>query len=58
MLMDKPSCIAELKELANSLTDRDVSIKACYAKVKSIINCTETSPEEKVLKIKEICNGN
>lgn len=55
--MDKPSCIAELKELANTLSDRDISIKACYAKVKSIINCPKTSNEDKVEKIKKICNG-
>ncbi len=55
--MDKPSCINELKELANNLSDRDISLKACYAKVQKIINCKETTPEEKVNKIKEICNG-
>jgi len=57
MLMKKPSCIGELKELADKLSDRDVSLKSCFTKVKTIINCSETTETEKVKKIKEICNG-
>jgi len=57
MIMDKPSCINELKDLAERLSDRDTNLKECFKKVKSIVNCKKTSPEEKIAKIGEICNG-
>lgn len=55
--MDKPSCINELKDLAERLSDRDTNLKECFKKVKSIVNCKKTSAEEKITKIGEICNG-
>jgi len=58
MLMSKPSCIDELKDLAEKLSDRDMSLKSCFKKVNSIINCKETNDKEKIKKIREICNGN
>ena len=57
MLMEKPSCIQELKDLTSKLADRDVSIKASFKQVKSIVNCKKMNPEEKIKKIKELCNG-
>lgn len=55
--MEKPSCIQELKDLTSKLADRDVTLKACFKQVKNIVNCKKTSAEEKVNKIKEICDG-
>lgn len=55
--MEKPSCIQELKDLTSRLTDRDVSLKTCFKQVKTIVNCKKTTPEEKIKKIKEVCNG-
>ena len=55
--MSKPSCINELKDLADRLSDRDLTLKECMKKVKSIISCKESTDEEKVQKIREICNG-
>lgn len=57
MFMDKPSCIQELKELTERLSDRDVSLKVRFKEVKSIVNCKEMTPSQKVKKIKEICDG-
>jgi len=57
MLMEKPSCIQELKDLTSKLADRDVSIKASFKQVKSIVNCKKMNPDEKIKKIKELCNG-
>lgn len=56
--MNKPSCINELKDLANRLSDRDLSLKERMKKVKVIINCEESSEKQKLQKIREICNGN
>lgn len=56
--MEKPSLVNELRKLAEQLSDRDVNLKSCFTKVKSIANCKKSSPEEKIEKIKEICNGN
>ena len=36
-LTSKPSCIQDLKELVNQLTDRDVNIKNHLQSIKSII---------------------
>ena len=55
--MDKNSHIPELKVLADKLTDRDTGLKSCFKRVKQIINCPKTSNEEKLEKIKNICNG-
>lgn len=55
--MEKPSCIQELKDLTSKLADRDVSIKASFKQVKSIVNCKKMNPDEKIKKIKELCNG-
>lgn len=55
MFMEKPSCITELKELANSLTDLDMAATACIAKVKEIVNSDDLSAAQKIIKLKEIC---
>jgi len=44
---DKPSCIDELKELAESLTDRDTLLKNDYKIVKSIINNKDLNNTQK-----------
>jgi hypothetical protein len=55
MFMEKPSCIKELKQLANSLTDRDSDSNACIAKVKEVVNSDDLSASQKITKLKEIC---
>lgn len=55
MFMEKPSCIRELKQLANSLTIVDVDLKECMAKIKDIVSTKEIDDSQKVLKIKELC---
>lgn len=55
--MSRPSCINELKDLSERLSDRDKNIKECFKKVKSIIKCKKTTAEEKVAKIEKLCNG-
>lgn len=55
MFMEKPSCIRELKQLANSITERDTEATVCIAKVKEIVNCDDLSSTEKIIKLKEIC---
>jgi|TARA_Y100000389_G_scaffold24781_1_gene21488 hypothetical protein len=57
MLMEKPSCIQELKDLTSKLADRDVSLKESFKQVKTIIDCKKMTPTQKIKKIKELCNG-
>lgn len=54
---DKPSCIDELKELAESLTDRDTLLKNDYKIVKSIINNKDLNNTQKIKKIKSLIDG-
>ena len=54
---DKPSCIDELKELAESLTDRDTLLKNDYKIVKSIINNKDLDNTQKIKKIKSLIDG-
>ena len=54
---DKPSCIDELKELAESLTDRDVILKKDYKTVKGIINDSNLTNAQKIKKIKSLIDG-
>lgn len=54
---DKPSCIDELKELAESLSDRDTLIKSDYKTIKSIINNKDLNNTQKIKKIKSLING-
>lgn len=56
MLMEKPSCIKELKRLSNSLTEMDAAATVCIAKVKAIVNNDDLSSKEKLIKLKEICD--
>lgn len=55
MFMEKPSCIEELKQLADSLTEKDTEATTCIAKVKEIVNSDDLSYMEKITKLKEIC---
>ena len=54
---DKPSCIDELKELAESLGDRDTLLKSDYKTVKSIINDKDLNNTQKIKKIKSLIDG-
>lgn len=54
--MEKPSCINKLKDLADSLSDRDVNVKKCMAKVKEVLHDETLSESQIVDKLKEICN--
>ena len=54
---DKPSCIDELKELAESLTDSDTLLKNDYKIVKSIINNKDLNNTQKIKKIKSLIDG-
>ena len=56
--MEKPSCISQLKDLADSLSDRDVNLKKCMSAVKKIIHNDELTDEQKVEQIKTICKKN
>lgn len=55
--MDKPSCINQLKDLADSLSDRDVNIKKCMKKIKEVLHNEELTSDEIVSKLKDICNN-
>ena len=57
MLMEKPSCIQELKDLTSRLADGDVSLKTSFKQVKSIVNCKKMTSDQKIKKIKELCDG-
>jgi len=57
MFMEKPSCIAQLKELTDSLSDRDMNLKKCMSAVKSILNNDELSDEQKIAEIKTVCKS-
>jgi len=54
---EKPSCINELKELADSLADRDVLIKKDYKLVKTIIHDKLLNNAQKIKKIKSLIDG-
>lgn len=54
---DQPSCINELKELAESLSDRDTLLKSDYKKVKAIINNKDLDNTQKIKKIKFLLDG-
>lgn len=56
--MEKPSCISQLKELADSLSDRDINLKACMQLVRKVIHSDDLTDEQKVQEIKSICNKN
>jgi len=51
-LTSKPSCINDLKELVNNLSDRDVNIKNHLQCIKSII--ADKSIKDDAMKIKKI----
>jgi phosphopentomutase len=57
MFSEKPSCIPELKSLVGNLSDRDITLKACFGKIKKIINKRGITDKEKVKQIKETLNG-
>ena len=54
---DKPSCIDELKKLAQSLSDRDTLLKSDYKTIKSIINNKDLNNTQKIKKIKTLIDG-
>ena len=56
--MEKPSCISQLKDLAESLSDRDINLKACMQAVKKVIHNDDLTDEQKVQEIKTICKKN
>jgi hypothetical protein len=49
--------IPELKTLVGNLSDRDVTLKDCFGKIKKIINKRGITDKEKVKQIKETLNG-
>jgi len=54
-LTSKPSCIKDLKELVNNLTDRDVGIKNHLNCIKSILEDERIKTDTgKIKKIKQI----
>jgi hypothetical protein len=57
MFMEKPSCINELKELVDSLSDKEYSVKKYALRVKEIISDSSLTDRQKILKIKEICKN-
>ena len=57
MFSEKPTCIPELKSLVSNLSDRDITLKDCFCKIKKIINKRGITDKEKVKQIKETLNG-
>ena len=57
MFSEKKSCIPELKTLVGNLSDRDITLKDCFVKIKKIINKRGITDKEKVKQIKETLNG-
>jgi vacuolar-type H+-ATPase subunit D/Vma8 len=54
-LTSKPSCINDLKELVNNLTDRDVDIKNHLKSIKSVLEDKRIKCDTvKIKKIKQI----
>jgi hypothetical protein len=54
-LTSKPSCIEDLKELVNNLTDRDVNIKNHLQCIKSVLGDKRIKNDAtKIKKIKQI----
>ena len=54
-LTSKPSCIKDLKELVDNLTDRDVSIKNHLSCIRSILEDKRIKNDAtKIKKIKQI----
>jgi|TARA_R110002072_G_scaffold23629_1_gene81411 hypothetical protein len=54
-LTSKPSCIKDLKELVNNLTDRDVNIKNHLQCIKSVLEDKRIKNDAtKIKKIKQI----
>ena len=54
-LTSKPSCINDLKELVNNLTDRDVNIKNHLSCIKSVLEDKRIKNDAtKIKKIKQI----
>ena len=54
-LTSKPSCIEDLKELVNNLTDRDVNIKNHLSCIKSVLEDKRIKNDTtKIKKIKQI----
>ena len=54
-LTSKPSCIEDLKELVNNLTDRDVNIKNHINCIKSVLEDKRIKNDAtKIKKIKQI----
>ena len=57
-LTSKPSCIEDLKELVNNLTDRDVNIKNHLSCIKSVLEDKSIKTDAtKIKKIKQILNN-
>ena len=55
LLTSKPSCIEDLKELVDNLTDRDVNIKEHLKCIKSILEDKSIKTDTtKIKKIKQI----
>lgn len=54
MFMEKPSCIKELKQLANYLVGDYPDLKDCMCKIKDILENKDINDTQKVLKIKEL----
>lgn len=55
MFTDKPSCIKDLKRLANYLTGDSLDVKDYMFKIKNILESKDINDMQKVIKIKELC---
>lgn len=55
MIMEKPSCIKELKRLAYSLGNFDIDLRECIGKINDIIIIQDIDDSQKLSKIKELC---
>lgn len=57
MIMERPSCIKEIKKLTYNLVNLHVNHDLCINNIKEVINTKELNNDKKLSKIKQICDS-
>ena len=58
MIMEKPSCIKEIKRLTGKLfTETPDNQATCISDITDVINSAQLNDNEKLSKIKQLCDG-